>query len=186
MIIVNIVWEKCDYSETEIQKLSTQFDYGLYQIYGRHSAYGKDALLYIGQANAQSFAKRLAKRSEFIESCAFPHTLRVGRIVKSNKPEESLEWDKSRWNEMITLSERLLLHTHAPAFNKQSNSGLFDVKEGEENFLIYNWGDFGDLLPEVSSYRYSYKYWGYETPLSAQSSNSAEGQSEVGKEILPG
>jgi hypothetical protein len=166
MIVVNIYWDKFEYSQTEIAKLSSPIDYGIYQIYGRHSAYGKDALLYIGQSNSQTFSKRLFQRWEFEESCAFPHTLRIGRIVKSKYPEDHLEWDESRWWEIINISEKLLLHTHAPAFNKQANSGLFDIKDEAKHIHIFNWGDFGDLLPEVSAYRYSLKYWSYEKPLS--------------------
>ncbi len=167
MIIVNIVWENYVYSKTEIQKLSKPTDFGLYQIYGRHPAYGKNALLYIGQANAQSFAIRLKNRFEFEESSAYPHTLRVGRIVKSTELDKQLEWDESRWNEMITLSEKLLLLSHATAFNKQGNSGLYDDTDESKNIHIFNWEDYGDLLPEVSSYRYSYKYRTYENPLSS-------------------
>jgi hypothetical protein len=167
MQIINIYWDKHEFDQAHISLLNGPTDYGLYQIYGRHAAYGKDALLYIGQARGQTFSQRLHQRWEFIESCAFPHTLRIGKIVKSNKAEEDLGWDKTlRWNEMISSCERLLLHTHAPAFNKQGNSGLYDLTDVTKNIHIFNWGDFGDLLPEVSAYRYSFKYWHYETPLS--------------------
>lgn len=165
MIIVNIYWDKYEYEESQIKELNAANDYGLYQIYGRHSAYGKDALLYIGQASSQTFSQRLTKRWEFIESCAYPHTMRIGRIVKSNDPSDKLEWNENRWIEMINHCEKLLLHTHAPAFNKQGNSGLYNIDNSNNNIHIFNWGDFGDLLPEVSSYRYSFKYWNYETPL---------------------
>lgn len=166
MHTINIYWDKYEYEEPEIRKLNGPTDYGIYQIYGRHNAYGKNALLYIGQAYGQTFAKRLDKRWEFIESGAYPHTLRIGKIVKHNNQDIPLEWDKCKWNEMINNCEKLLLQSHAPAFNKKGNSGLYDISNDENNIHIFNWGDFGDLLPEISSYRYSYKYWDYETPLS--------------------
>ncbi|MFN4315762.1 MAG: hypothetical protein ACK4E0_15810 [Chitinophagaceae bacterium] len=166
MKIVNIFWEKLDFDQDQIRKLNSKTDYGVYQIYGRHNAYGKDALLYIGQSCGQTFAQRLHQRWEFTESCAIPYTLRIGKIVKSNNAEDPQDWPyKDRWNEMISNCERLLLHTHAPAFNKQCNSGLYDISNEINNIHIFNWGDFGDLLPEISVYRYSFKYWSYETPL---------------------
>lgn len=166
MQIINIHWDKLDFEQEQISKLNGPADYGIYQIYGRHNAYGKDALLYIGKAYDQTFSKRLSDRFEFIESCAFPHTIRLGRIVKSNIKDDPQDWDyKLRWNDMIDSCEKLLLYTHAPAFNKQRNSGLYDISDEAKNIHIFNWEDFGDLLPEVSAYRYSFKYWHYETPL---------------------
>lgn len=171
MIIINIKWEKFDYDIEDygkIEKLCTSSDYGVYQLYGVHAAYGKNALLYIGEASKQTFSKRLHKRWSFIESCAFPHTLRVGRIVKSDESNDPLGWDESRWMSMIHLCEKLLIQTHIPAFNKKNNSGLSSVTNEDNNIHIFNWGDSGDLLPEVSSLRYSYKYWNYHTPLSKE------------------
>jgi len=165
MHIVNIVWEKITYDQDVIRKFSSVTDYGIYQIYGKHPAYGNDALIYIGQASRQTFSTRLFERWEFVESCASPHSIRIGRLVKSSQQMDLLEWDEDRKIHMIELCERLLLHSHAPAFNKQNNCGLYDINTKENNIHIFNWGDFGDLLPEVSSYRYSFKYWKYETPI---------------------
>jgi hypothetical protein len=66
---------------------------------------------------------------------------------------------------MINKAENLLIRSHTPAFNKKENSGLYSHKL-DENLLVFNWEERGVLLPEVSTLRYSYKYWEYETPLS--------------------
>jgi hypothetical protein len=65
---------------------------------------------------------------------------------------------------MIDIAEKMLIKSHSPAFNKQENTGLFDANL-EEQFLILNWEDRGSLLPEISTLRYSFKYWNYEEPL---------------------
>lgn len=165
MTTIVIEWTKFAYNEEQIKKLSTSNDYGLYQIYGWHPAYGKNALLYIGRSVGQPFAKRLYERWDLIETYFAPHTIRVGRIVKDNKQTNSVDSPKPTRSELIRLAEKLLLHTHAPALNKQDISGLLNIKNENDHIHIINWGDFGTLLPELSTYRCSYKYWECETPL---------------------
>lgn len=68
--VINIEWEKVLLDKKNINTFDSSKDYGLYQIYGNHPCYGEDALLYIGQANDQTSAKRLNNRYEFIECAA--------------------------------------------------------------------------------------------------------------------
>jgi hypothetical protein len=167
--VINIVWEKIPFDMNIIKEKMGPSDYGLYQIYGHHPAYGEDTLLYIGKAQDQAFGVRLNERWEFIESCAFPTSFRLGRIVLSSKESESLGWDINRWKDMINIAEMILIRSHTPAFNKQLNSGIFNSELTEfnnEQFLIFNTEDYGRLLPEVSNLRWSYRYWNFEKPIS--------------------
>jgi hypothetical protein len=73
LIVLNIAWKRVPFS---IELLDPEGESllqskGLYQIYGRHNAYGEDALLYIGKTH-DSFAARVSGRWEFIESSAKP------------------------------------------------------------------------------------------------------------------
>lgn len=162
--VINISWECIPFDFDKIKQYVKNEDYGLYQIYGQHPAYGQNSLLYIGKANDQKFGIRLNQRWEFVESCAIPTHIRLGKIIKSKNECEELEWDINLWGKMIDIAEKMLIKSHSPAFNKQENTGLFDANL-EEQFLILNWEDRGSLLPEISTLRYSFKYWNYEEPL---------------------
>jgi hypothetical protein len=163
--VINIEWEIIPFNFEVIKTKNSKSDYGIYQIYGHHPAYGQNALLYIGQANEQKFGVRLNERWEFIESCAIPKHIRLGRFLKPKNNNEEEAWLQSHWGELISDVETILIKSHAPAFNKKDNTGLFEPGHFNKDILILNWGDRGALLPEVSSVRYSYKYWGYEDYL---------------------
>ena len=170
IVVVNIQWDViefdgCDF--TEIKKLNSIHDYGLYQVYGHHPAYGDDALLYIGMAPDRTFSERLNNRWEFLESTARPTNICFGRIVQSK--DEPLNWTNDVWREMICTCEKLLLKTHSPAFNSQSIKGL--EIETENELLIINWGDYKRLLPEISTLRMSYRFWSFEESLSTENIN---------------
>lgn len=167
MKVINIVWESIPFTEEAIAELNKNIDKGLYQIYGRHNAYGKNVLLYIGKTYA-TFSQRLKKRFEFLESSSIPECIRIGRITKSTYDHEELGWDELEWDNMIALSETLLIIAHTPAFNKVNNSGLMKHEDPNSNIHILNWGDFGDLLPEVSTIRNSYMYWHFEKELGTE------------------
>jgi len=167
LVIINILWEKIpfDIDFKSVKKKQADYDFGLYQIYGQHPAYGDNALLYIGKAQDSKFSSRLNQRWEFIESSARPTNILLGRIIKSKNENVEHEWDIKDWKKMIGKAETLLIRSHTPAFNKKENSGLY-LHDHEENLLVLNWGERGALSPEVSTYRYSYKFWEHDTPLS--------------------
>lgn len=59
--IVHIQWEGL-FPPSEARKFCEEAtDYGVYQFYSSHAVYGKNALLYIGKASEQTFAKRIAQ-----------------------------------------------------------------------------------------------------------------------------
>jgi len=146
--VIHIQWEG-PFTLTEISKLDDLVrDYGVYQVYGHHPTYGPSSLLYIGQANQQTFYKRLSQENwQFEEQdCNFF----VGRLSDTNQPSNDL------WGKRIDLAERLLIYAHEPARNSK---GLYSIPaEKLYNVHILNWGNFSSLLPEVSGLRYTNKF----------------------------
>ena len=61
---IHVFWEG-PLEFPEINSLSNNKDYGVYQIYGLHPIYGDSVLLYIGKAVAQSFSTRLLQHEWF-------------------------------------------------------------------------------------------------------------------------
>jgi hypothetical protein len=55
---IHIVWDG-PFSLTELNDVDDRRDYGIYALYGTHAVLGPDALMYIGQANMNTFAGRL-------------------------------------------------------------------------------------------------------------------------------
>jgi hypothetical protein len=169
--VINIYWENFNPDPKdffkEIRTLNKENeDYGIYQIYGHHHAYGDNTLLYIGKAEERTFSVRLSvdDRSEFWTSSCRPTSIRLGKLVKSDNEETPVDWDIKDWGKMINVAEILLIKSHSPALNRKDNTGRFDINSfGNEQYLVINWNDYGKLLPEVSSLRMSYRYWDYET-----------------------
>ncbi len=154
--VIHIGWEQYEYTEDEISNLNEEYHYGVYQIYGYHPVYGDNTLLYIGKANHQKFSDRLKDRTEFYETVLRPKTLCIGMIYKTD------DCNNNNWEEIIDVSEKILIKAHAPAYNSQGIKGLIwkdDDPINQKNYIIKNWGDYGKLLPEVSSLNVTYSYW---------------------------
>jgi hypothetical protein len=165
VMVLNIGWKQIEFGTdlaTTLEKAGLQGK-GLYQIYGRHHAYGADALLYIGKT-VDGFAGRLSGRWEFIESSCQPKSIRVGQFLAPEAGKEhALNWDLSELDTKIEIAERLLIKAHSPAMNKQGTTGLFGKEDLEgKHYLILNWYDYGSLLPEVSTFRNSYRFWEFD------------------------
>lgn len=135
--IVNLQWMG-PYSFEEVLEFgNSKTDFGIYQFRGPHTAYGNNAMLYIGMT-ITTFAKRL--------------------------PGEGWrEWQQDRGNVQVYISridnkkqipfvERLLILAHRPSHNSK---GLYknDVTSNLHQMHILNWGNRGGLLPEVSGAR---------------------------------
>lgn len=118
---------------------------GLYQYYGTHPVYRENALLYIGKTVESNIAARLGMHVHHYWSST-PTLIHVGSVVS----EERL--DDAEWSRQIALAESLLIYTHSPAWNssniKSIDYALFD------DIHIFNWGNRGQLLPEVSYARW--------------------------------
>ena len=128
-------------------------DFGVYQIYGAHPVYGSDVLIYIGRATSQTFGTRL--RQEYWDhhnQDAARFCVYLGRLSGYSGTPSDKEWERQ-----ISLVERLLIYSHWPAGN---SSGLnAEFSEDLQDVQVLNWGNYRDLLPEVSGARYSKRYW---------------------------
>lgn len=147
---IHIFWEG-PYALSEISDLNNGTrDYGIYQIYGYHPLYGQSVLLYIGQANQQTFATRLSQEG-WINDCDFGNLqFYVGRLAaqKTVSPEE--------WEQRIHQAEKLLIYSHRPAYNTANTKSI--PEDYVLNNHIYNWGTHRSLFPEVSGKRHTSKY----------------------------
>ena len=145
MIAINIEWEGPLTVETA-KALSGNDDYGVYQLYGRHPVYGPlpRTLLYIGKAQESTFGQRIHAHhvKEWVGTTAIVF---VGRFAGKQQPT-NLQWSKQ-----IDEVEKLLIYAHSPAWNSK-NINDFQVRD----LHIFNWGNYGQLLPEISKVRYNY------------------------------
>ena len=125
---------------------------GLYQIYGKHPVYGSNVLLYIG-LTIDSFYIRNYKKGEIL---FFQYIENLSFYVGSIKVEQAPGLESIADSEIIAWTESFLTYVHEPAGNSQN---LQSIKEFGHEVIVYNWDDYGSLLPEVSTERWSDKYW---------------------------
>ena len=127
-------------------------DFGVYQIYGAHPHYGTDVLLYIGLADAQTFAQRLNNPDKVLGENM---TVYVGRLANAEGVESPSD---NEWSKQIKWAEKLLIFNHSPAYNAQNIRSLYNLAapEGLGNAIVRvrNYGEYRSLMPEMSS-----DYW---------------------------
>jgi len=146
--LIQIRWDG-PYRLTELSSLNdVKTDYGVYQIYGKHTVYGENVLLYIGQANQQTFGTRIMQHSYWFED---DFSIYIGRLNASNTPKDDI------WTEEINLAESLLIYVHTPAYNTMNINSINYSKL--ENIHILNLGRFKNLLPELSGIRWVKKLY---------------------------
>jgi hypothetical protein len=141
--LINIVWlgpfnlkKICDFNDADS-------DYGIYQIYGHHPVYGR-ALAYIGKAREQTFAVRVPQHKWGSGSENDPNQIEVyvGRLVGTTP-------DLETWRHQIDLAEKLLIHSHAPAYNTKH---IYEAPSASDcaHVRILNWAACRSLAREVS------------------------------------
>lgn len=148
--IYHLLWEKVEYQDFE--SLNEKKHYGIYQIYGDHPIYGRDILLYIGKAQEQTFAQRLSQHDDFEETNLRITKLYIGMFLNMD------DNNYVNWGDSIDEAEKILIKAHCPAYNSSMIKGII-TDDSLSNIVIFNWGDFGQLLPEISGLRFSKKYW---------------------------
>lgn len=144
MEVIQIKWVGPFRIESLKSLNNDEIDYGIYQIYGNHLVYGDNVLLYIGQANEQTFYTRIMQHSYWLES---HFSFFVGRLSGSVTPSHEI------WHDKISAVEQLLINIHAPAYNTANISSVNEEKVGHLHIL--NVGEYKSLLPEVSGTRWS-------------------------------
>jgi hypothetical protein len=154
LVIIHLNWVEYEWNDKIYEELDTEKDFGIYQVYGGHPVYGQDTLLYIGKAQDQTYSKRLKQHDDFIDTNIKNFSkINVSYFSKTDDVEYK------NWGFYIGLVEKLLINSHIPAYNSQDVKGVLSKDDFKNNLLVLNWGDRGELLPEVSSLRYSYYYW---------------------------
>lgn len=149
--IIHIEWEG-PFSFDDLIKLDDKkSDYGVYQIYGSHSIYGSDVLLYIGKAESQTFFKRLSPEKKYWEDNLNQIKIYVGRLAGTKTP------NNDEWAKQIVLAEKLLIYSHAPAYNSSNIDSIPD--KDLRDIHILNWYEHRNLLPEVSGDRWTSKFY---------------------------
>lgn len=149
--VIHIEWEGPFLLEQLGELTNTTRDYGVYQIYGSHPVYGNSVLLYIGQANRQTFGVRIRQELWQLNSDARSVQVYIGRLAGEHAP--TLE----EWGVNINLAEKLLIYAHAPASNSQYVNSI--PESTLRDIHILNWGTHKNLLPEVSGARWTRKYY---------------------------
>lgn len=145
--IIHIDWDGAYSIEQLIDLTDERTEIGVYQVYGAHPVYGKDALLYIGKTGNQTFGKRIRQEMWDRTNNYGDIKFYVGRLSGSNTPS------KDMWLKEIDLAERLLIYSHKPAFNSMN---LQTIPHNDlSNIHILNWGLYNQLLPEVSGLRWT-------------------------------
>ena len=77
--VIEILWDG-PFKLSELKKLDSRKDYGIYQVYGTHNISGPNTLLYIGQANQQTFYQRIEQhRNDWLNWQFSDIELYVGR-----------------------------------------------------------------------------------------------------------
>lgn len=160
MTIYHFTWESFEWDHVISENLNSNKHflnesdcYGLYYITGSHFLYGQNTLLYLGKSQDQRFGYRLSQHSDFdFTNVPRINKLYIGKLLNRD------DGNSKSWGEAINLSEKLFINSLLPAMNSQNIKGILD-NEIYGEIVICNWNDIGFLLPEISGYRFSGKYW---------------------------
>jgi hypothetical protein len=118
--------------------------YGLYQIYGNHVVFGPGALLYVGMARDQTYAKRFSQHHSWLKHEQKP-AIHLGLLEKDDYVQEAPDWPD--WRQLLGDVEALTIFWHSPPYNSKNI-----VRYDGQPLHVQNWGERGRLLPEYSSH----------------------------------
>ena len=157
--IYEVYWQG-PYKPKNIEKKIKQKDfekYVLYSIYGSHPVYGDNVLLYIGMTE-QGVNNRLIQHDYWMDEERYgPSKIYVASIGDFKSWEESN--NHSIFNKpdrkLIEKIESLLIYAHQPSQNKKNKNSA----DNSHGIRIFNTGQFGSLMPEISCL---YQYCGHE------------------------
>ncbi len=143
---IHIFWSG-PFSLEQIKEKNDKNHYGVYQVYGHHHLYGDNVLLYIGKAEKQTFGKRLSQEEWQFEYDPDNVSFYIGQLAI----KDSITVKK--WENLIGVSERLLIHAHNPAYNIAHTRY---INEDEiKDIVIHNWNSFRNLFPSIAGSHYT-------------------------------
>jgi hypothetical protein len=144
--IIHIQWDG-PFSLNQVPSLDDATkDRGVYQVYAYHPVYGPEQLVYIGQTWGQTFAARVSQHDWGGGTENDPHhvAIYIGRLKGERTPPEQ------DWSREIALAERLLIHSHGPAYNSTNIMAVSESDSDVRDVRILNWGRVRALHREVS------------------------------------
>jgi len=123
---------------------------GLYQIYGNHSIYGNDSLLYIGKTD-KSISSRISKHKDsWLYLLQGEYKVCFGQILKTHDNNDSQE-------KQIDHAEGILIDFYKPSQNVMRKNGT-----NITNRLLINYGDYGRIERFVGTTYYETQSWKHE------------------------
>lgn len=147
---IHLFWEG-PFQPSDLTSLNNdERDYGVYQVYGHHPLYGHSVLLYIGQANMQTFGVRLRQEEWTYGTDPSNVQFYVGRVAGQKKITED------DWGTKIDIAEKLLIYAHLPVFNTSNTKSVPEKIVLQSR--VFNWDSYRSLFPEVSGSRLTSKY----------------------------
>jgi hypothetical protein len=143
MTIIEIEWSG-PYTYKEVLNFNKKADYGIYQIYGTHTIFGENSLLYIGKAQDQTFGTRISQHEVWFNEELSELKFFIGRLG-GIKPTTEKEWAQG-----INDAEKLLIFFSSPPYNSQNLNDYGDVS----GTIVLNFGKRNRLPMEVSTLYY--------------------------------
>ncbi|MDE0666782.1 MAG: hypothetical protein OXH67_14390 [Acidimicrobiaceae bacterium] len=160
---IHLLW-KGPHTFGDVLQMDGGTDFGIYQVYGSHPVSGEDSLLYIGQANDQTFGARFTNpdRQLWSRDDAWGDNTSLlrfftGRVHPTQSEQDRSAVDDELWGTYIDMAEKLLICAHVPHWNAQGVHGITPEKTNVyDNCHVLNWGTRASLLPEVSGLRHAW------------------------------
>jgi hypothetical protein len=124
----------------------------LYAIYGTHPLYGLNVLLYLGKGEGGVNTRLDSHDRDWMKN-EYDYRSMTVRLASVGKFIDWDTWDKEKlsypapYASTIVGVESLLIHAYQPAYCSMEKEGLRSESRG---MRIFNTGDSGMLLPEVS------------------------------------
>jgi hypothetical protein len=157
--IINVLWHAMPFTEENLQEIISNKICDVYQIYGNHSTYGNNTLLYIGHAQDTNFEtwcnSDLANQVIFGTLCV-PQTIRIGSVSATLPVAEISTFNNTKneiyatWETNVKIAYQIILAAQSPCMNKQQYGNL-DTLPLSENYIIFNREDYGCLMPIIST-----------------------------------
>ncbi|MGJ0486271.1 MAG: hypothetical protein ACR65R_17305 [Methylomicrobium sp.] len=119
----------------------------LYALYGPHPLYGTDVLLYLGMTE-KSLKICISHHKSWISELPNPikiYGAAIGRFSSWEEADAADEYPPLPEQEIKAI-QSLLIIAHQPAYNIRSKESA----EIARDVRLFNTGNFGALLPEVS------------------------------------
>ncbi|MEE9259310.1 MAG: hypothetical protein V3U37_07175 [Nitrospinaceae bacterium] len=150
--IINIHWEGPYDWETAVRETENS-GYVFYQIYGTHLVFGSNILFYIG--TCKKMKKKLPDHDWWVLHEEYDKvSIRLGSMGNWFDWEHWIEdrdtvypYPKRALGKMVNDAEKLLILANQPIFNVK-NKATAKIKH---QVRIFNTGNMGRILPEVSS-----------------------------------